>query len=145
MNSLTGLRVALLLTVWLTTWSTAVAAQTYSVLASPFSLGDVIRLASERRDEMQAARARIRAGEARPSIVSALQDAMIPPSLDHLPFMLGARMSASRLTNRFRYPAFAGTGAHPPWRMSIGYALTRAGPCWRRHPGRQRLPHGAGT
>jgi len=53
------------------------------------SLGDVIRLASERRDEIQAARARTRAGEARPTIVSALQDPMISPSLDHLPFMLG--------------------------------------------------------
>jgi outer membrane protein TolC len=53
------------------------------------SFADVIRLASERRDEIQAARARIRAGEARPAIVSALQDPMISPSLDHLPFMLG--------------------------------------------------------
>jgi outer membrane protein TolC len=59
------------------------------VLPSPLSLGDVIRLASERRDEIQAARARIRAGEARPTIVSALEDPMISPSLDHLPFMLG--------------------------------------------------------
>jgi outer membrane protein TolC len=58
-------------------------------MPSPLSLGDVIRLASERRDEIQAARARIRAGEARPSIVSALQDPMISPTLDHLPFMLG--------------------------------------------------------
>ena len=89
MNSLTGLRVALLLTVWVTTWPTAAAAQTPPVLPSPLSLGDVIRLASERRDEIQAARARIRAGEARPTIVSALQDPMISPSLDHLPFMLG--------------------------------------------------------
>jgi outer membrane protein TolC len=89
MNSLTGLRVALLLTVWATTWPTAAAAQTTPVLPSPLSLGDVIRLASERRDEIQAARARIRAGEARPTIVSALEDPMISPSLDHLPFMLG--------------------------------------------------------
>jgi outer membrane protein, heavy metal efflux system len=71
------------------TWPTAVAGQTPRVLPSPLSLGDVIRLASERRDEIQAARARIRAGEARPTIVSALQDPMISPSLDHLPFMLG--------------------------------------------------------
>jgi outer membrane protein TolC len=71
------------------TWPTAVAAQTPPVLPSPLTLGDVIRLASERRDEIQAARARIRAGEARPTIVSALQDPMISPSLDHLPFMLG--------------------------------------------------------
>jgi len=89
MNGRTGLRFALLLTVWATTWPTAVAAQTPPVLPSPLSLGDVIRLASERRDEIQAARARIRAGEARPTIVSALQDPMISPSLDHLPFMLG--------------------------------------------------------
>jgi outer membrane protein, heavy metal efflux system len=54
MNSLTGLRVALLLTVWVTTWPTAAAAQTPPVLPSPLSLGDVIRLASERRDEIQA-------------------------------------------------------------------------------------------
>ena len=64
-------------------------AQTTSALPSPLGLGDVIRLASERRDEIQAARARVRAGEARPTIVSALQDPMISPSLDHLPFMLG--------------------------------------------------------
>ena len=89
MNSLRGLRFALLLTVWATTWPTAAAAQTPPVLPSPLSLGDVIRLASERRDEIQAARARTRAGEARPTIVSALQDPMISPSLDHLPFMLG--------------------------------------------------------
>jgi outer membrane protein TolC len=89
MNGLTGLRFALLLTVWATTWPTVAAAQTTPVLPSPLGLGDVIRLASERRDEIQAARARTRAGEARPTIVSALQDPMISPSLDHLPFMLG--------------------------------------------------------
>jgi outer membrane protein, heavy metal efflux system len=89
MNSLTGLRFALLLTAWATTWPTAATAQTTPVLPSPLSLGDVIRLASERRDEIQAARARVRAGEARPTIVSGLQDPMISPSLDHLPFMLG--------------------------------------------------------
>ena len=89
MNSVTGLRFALFLTVWATTWPTAATAQTTSLLPSPLSLGDVIRLASERRDEIQAARARVRAGEARPTIVSALQDPMISPSLDHLPFMLG--------------------------------------------------------
>jgi outer membrane protein TolC len=88
MNGLTSFRFALLLTVWATTWPTA-AGQTGPVLPSPLSLGDVIRLASERRDEIQAARARVRAGEARPTIVSALEDPMISPSLDHLPFMLG--------------------------------------------------------
>jgi len=90
MNSLAGLGFTLLLTVMSAmTWPRPAAAQTTSVLPSPLSLGDVIRLSSERRDEIQAARARIRAGEARPSIVSALEDPMISPSLDHLPFMLG--------------------------------------------------------
>ena len=67
----------------------AIAAQTTQPLPSPLSLADVVRIASERREEIQAARARIRAGEARPSVVSALEDPMISPSLDHLPFMLG--------------------------------------------------------
>jgi cobalt-zinc-cadmium efflux system outer membrane protein len=65
------------------------AAQISPDLPSPLSLADVIRVASERRDEIQAARARARAGEARPAIASALDDPMISPSLDHLPFMLG--------------------------------------------------------
>jgi len=65
------------------------AAQTASPLPSPLRLADVIRLAGERRDEIQAARARTLAGEARPVIVSALDDPMLSPSLDHLPFMLG--------------------------------------------------------
>jgi outer membrane protein, heavy metal efflux system len=89
MNSPIGPRFALLLTVWATTWPSAAAAQPTPVLRSPLGLGDVIRLAGERRDEIQAARARIRAGEARPTIVAALADPMISLSLDHLPFMLG--------------------------------------------------------
>ena len=65
------------------------AAQGTPALPSPLGLADVIRIAAERRDEIGAARARIRAGEARPAIVSALADPMLSPSLDHLPFMLG--------------------------------------------------------
>jgi outer membrane protein, heavy metal efflux system len=71
------------------TGSDSVVAQVGQLLPSPLSLTDVIRIAGERRDEIEAARARIRAGEARPTIVSALADPMISPSLDHLPFMLG--------------------------------------------------------
>ena len=63
-------------------------------LPSPLTLADVVRIATERRDEIQATRARVRAGEARPTIVSALDDPMIAPSLDHLPFMMdGADVS----------------------------------------------------
>ena len=72
------------------------AAQAPETLPSPLSLVDVVRLAGDRRDEIEAARARTRAGEARPDIVSALEDPMISPSLDHLPFMLeGADVSVT--------------------------------------------------
>jgi outer membrane protein, heavy metal efflux system len=72
------------------------AAQTSVTLPSPLSLAEVVRLAGDRRNEIEAARARTRAGEARPDIVSALDDPMIAPSLDHLPFMLeGADVSVT--------------------------------------------------
>ncbi|HZA35254.1 MAG TPA: TolC family protein, partial [Vicinamibacterales bacterium] len=73
-------------------------------LPSPLSLADVIRIASERRDEIQAARARIRAGEARPTILSALADPMISPSLDHLPFMMGGREADVSVTIEQQIP-----------------------------------------
>lgn len=69
-------------------WPAPATAQATGPLPSPLSLADVIRIAGERRDEIQAARARTRAGEARPAIVSALADPMISPSLDHKPFMM---------------------------------------------------------
>ena len=72
------------------------AAQTRPALPSPLSLTDVIRVAGERRAEVEAARARTRAGEERPAIVSALEDPMISPAIDHLPFMLdGADVSVT--------------------------------------------------
>jgi outer membrane protein TolC len=72
------------------------SAQVASALPTPLGLADVIRLAGERRDEIEAARARTRAAEARPAIVSALDDPMVSPSLDHLPFMLdGADLSVT--------------------------------------------------
>ena len=89
MNRVRGPRRVLLLALWAATWPNHAAAQATQALPSPLSLADVIRVATERRDEIQAARARTRAGEARPRIVSALEDPMISPSLDHLPFMLG--------------------------------------------------------
>jgi len=89
MTGRTAIRVVLLLAGWTTVQPAGAAAQPTTALPSPLSLADVIRIAGERRDEIQAARARARAGEARPAIVSALADPMISPSLDHLPFMLG--------------------------------------------------------
>src|SRR4030095_4986223 len=76
--------------------SAVAAAQDSKPLPSPLALADVIRIAGERRDEIQASRARAGAGEARPALVSALPDPMISPSLDHLPFMLnGADFSVA--------------------------------------------------
>lgn len=69
------------------------AAQT-AAATSPLRLADAVRLATERRAEIEAAQARARAGEARPTIASALEEPMISPSLDHLPFMFnGADVS----------------------------------------------------
>src|SRR5687768_14939997 len=92
MNCLASSFVLVLVT--LLTSSQRVAAQDTQLLPSPLGLGDVIRLANERRDEIEAARARIRAGESRPTIVSALPDPMISSSLGHKPFMMtGADVS----------------------------------------------------
>ena len=89
-----ALRFTSLLMLAATLWPIPAMAQTPPAPPSPLSLADVIRLAGERRDEIEAARARTRAGEARPGIVSALEDPMFSPSLDHLPFMLdGANVS----------------------------------------------------
>lgn len=79
----------LLLAMWAISWPAVAAAQAATDLPSPLGLADVVRVASQRRAEIQAARARVRAGEARPAIVSGLEDPMLSPSLDHLPFMLG--------------------------------------------------------
>jgi outer membrane protein TolC len=81
---------------WMAAATTALAAQMPAAMPSPLGLSDVVRIAAERRDEIQAARARTRAGEARPAIVSALADPMIAPSIDHLPFKFeGADVSVT--------------------------------------------------
>jgi len=89
MKRSTSVRCACLLAVAATLWPIGLAAQATPELPASLSLADVIRVASERRDEIRAARARVRAGEARPAIASALEDPMLSPALDHLPFMLG--------------------------------------------------------
>ena len=87
MKPSTGIRLLLFVAVSATVPEVSVAQE--AGLPTPLTLADVIRVASQRRDEIEAARARTRASEARPAIVSALSDPMISPSLDHLPFMLG--------------------------------------------------------
>ncbi len=86
----------LLLAICAVTWPLELTAQRTPELPSPLSLTDVIRVAGERRAEVEAARARTRAGEERPAIVSALEDPMISPAIDHLPFMFdGADVSVT--------------------------------------------------
>lgn len=89
MMHLIVIRVGFLAAISSATLTNHAAAQTVSPIPSPLSLADVARIASERRDEIVAARARSLAAEQRPAIVSALEDPMISPSLDHLPFMWG--------------------------------------------------------
>ena len=96
MTQTTRRRFALLVAGVVIFWPIRAPAQPTFALPSPLGLTEVIRIASERRDEIQAARARTRAGEARPAIVSALDDPMVSPSVDHLPFMLdGADVSVT--------------------------------------------------
>ncbi|MGH9602156.1 MAG: TolC family protein [Terriglobales bacterium] len=70
-------------------------------MPSPLRVEDVLRLARERRAEVAAARARIRAASERPAIVSALEDPMVAPALDHLPFRLQGADFSLFLEQRF--------------------------------------------
>jgi len=80
--------------VWLIGASLPVCAHAAEALPSPLHIEDVRRLARERRSEIRAAQARVRAAAQRPAIVSALEDPVVSPSVDHLPFALeGADVS----------------------------------------------------
>ena len=63
-------------------------AQQQDELPNPLRLEDVLAYGRSHRQEIVAARARARAASERPAIVSALEDPMLMPSIDHLPFML---------------------------------------------------------
>ena len=56
------------------------------LLPSSLGLQDVVRFARTHRAEIGAARAR--AARERPAIVSGLDDPMLLPALDHVPFKL---------------------------------------------------------
>lgn len=70
-------------------------------LPSSLSLKDVVEMARTNRREITAARARARGAAQRPAIVSALEDPMISPSLDHLPFMLHGVDASLTVEQRF--------------------------------------------
>ena len=70
MKPSTGIRLLLFVAVSAAVPHASVAQET--ALPTPLTLADVIRVAGERREEIETARARARAGEARPAIMSAL-------------------------------------------------------------------------
>jgi hypothetical protein len=109
-------------------WSTDAGAPGRPVLPSPLGLRDVIRIAVERGDDIQASRARIRAGEARPTIALALEDPMLSPSLDHLPFMPGGADVSVTIEQRSRFRRFDGIGDGQRWRTSTDCAPRRPAP-----------------
>lgn len=98
----------------------AVAAQTADVLPDPLRLQEVVQRASSRRAEVAAALARARAAAQRPAIVSALDDPMISPSVDHLPFMGGGADVSLTFEQRFplsRVLAHRGSAAEAEARL----------------------------
>ena len=92
-------------------------------LPSPLGLEDVLRLARDGRAEVNAARAGTRAAAQRPAIASALEDPMVSPSIDHLPFMLeGADVS---FTIEQRFP-LSGLRTHRRQAAEAGMDRARA-------------------
>lgn len=93
-------RLALFAT-WLATIQGVALAQVADALPSPLRLEDVPRLARQRRAEILASDARARAAAQRPVIVSSLEDPMISPSLDHVPFALEGADASLAVEQRF--------------------------------------------
>jgi len=79
----------------------AAAQETERSLPSPLRLQDVVRFARSHRSEISAARARARAASERPAIVSGLEDPMVFPSLDHVPFMFNGVNWSVTVEQRF--------------------------------------------
>jgi len=77
------------------------AQETARSLPNPLRLQDVVRFARTHRSEIVAARARARAASERPAIVSGLEDPMVFPSLDHVPFMLNGVNWSLTVEQRF--------------------------------------------
>jgi outer membrane protein, heavy metal efflux system len=79
----------------------SLAAQAPDSLPSPLKAADVVRLARERRPELAAARSWVRAAAERPAIVSALEDPMLAPSIDHLPYQFDGFDRSITIEQRF--------------------------------------------
>lgn len=101
MRSLVHTVALLFATACTTAWSSRVFAQSPKAQLSSLTLIDAVRIAGERRDEIRAARFRIRAAEARPRIVSAFADPMLAPAIDHKPFMMSGADVSLTLEQQF--------------------------------------------
>src|SRR5688572_96326 len=77
-------------------------------LPDPLRLEDVLAFARAHRQEIVAARARARAAGERPAIVSALEDPMVMPSIDHLPFMLHGVDASLMIEQQFPFSRIRG-------------------------------------
>lgn len=86
---------------WLACGAMVARAEEVDSLPDPLPLQYVVQRASERRAEVAASRARAQAAAQRPAIVSALEDPMISPSIDHLPFMLDGVNASLAIEQRF--------------------------------------------
>lgn len=94
-------QIAITLALWATFVAIGSAGQSNTSLPNPLGLGDVIRLATDRRDEIEAARARVRAGDARIPIAGALPEPMLSPALDHQPFLMGGANYSVTIEQQF--------------------------------------------
>ena len=100
--ALSAFRIAAMrLAVLLLLLSSQALAEERDELPNPLRLAYVLQYGRSHRQEIVAARARARAAAERPAIVSALDDPMVMPSLDHLPFKLGGVDASFMVEQRF--------------------------------------------
>lgn len=67
---------------------TVKAQQEVFALPDPLTLQEVLRIARDNRAEIVAARAKVEAARERATVVSALEDPMLMPSIDHYPYKI---------------------------------------------------------
>jgi outer membrane protein TolC len=91
---------ALLLTLAMVFGPASVGAQS-AALPSPLRIGAVVEHAATHRAEIEVARARRAAAEQRTHSVGVLDDPMVMPSLDHVPFMLHGADVSFQVEQRF--------------------------------------------
>ncbi len=89
------------LLIMICTAAAAVQGQQAARLPEPLGVTDVITYASKHRREIMAASAAARAAKQRGRVVSALDDPMVMPSIDHLPFMLHGVDASLMVEQRF--------------------------------------------